>query len=193
MFRHSILHVWVWANHVYGTHIAGQNKIVTKSWLNRDQRILMCNWWTKLGGGHDQSKHPLSATATLGTKFIKILGNLYMMIHLLKIVIFHSYFPYIYICVYIYMGYIWDIYGIYMGYIWDIYGIYIYIICCRTSSILHHIIFGPSVRHVWVAKKKGPSLVPQVFHVHWSFGRWSLVWLLNKIYDLYVFWMFKSA
>ena len=179
MFRHSILHVWVWANHVYGTHIAGQNKIVTKSWLNRDQRILMCNWWTKLGGGHDQSKHPLSATATLGTKFIKILGNLDMMIHLLKIVIFHSYFPYIYIY----------IYGIYMGYIWDIY-IYIMLPDFIDSSS-HHI--RSKCPACLGRKKKSPSLVPQVFHVHWSFGRWSLVWLLNKIYDLYVFWMFKSA
>ena len=76
-----------------------------------------------------------------------------------------------------------------MGYIWDIYGIYIYIYYMLPDFIdssSHHI-RSKCPACLGRKKKKGPSLVPQVFHVHWSFGRWSLVWLLNKIYDLYVF------
>ena len=70
-----------------------------------------------------------------------------------------------------------------MGYIWDIYILYVaglHRFFITSYSVQVSGMFGSQ-------KKKGPSLVPQVFHVHWSFGRWSLVWLLNKIYDLYVF------
>ena len=123
-----------------------------------------------------------------------------------SIVIFHMC---MYVCMYIciYMGYIWDIYiyiyiwDIYGIYIWDIYmgyiyiygiyiyiyiwDIYIYIICCRTSSILHHIIFGPSVRHVWVAKKKRSKSGPPKFSMLTGrsvVGRWSGYWIKSTMW-----------
>ena len=70
---------------------------------------------------------------------------------------------------------------IYMGYIWDK---YIYILCCRTSSILHHIIFGPSVRHVWVAKKKVQVWSPKfsMFTGRSVVGRWSGYWIKSMTY-----------
>ena len=156
-------------------------QVKTKSWLNRDQRILMCNWWTKLGGGHDQSKHPLSATATLGTKFIKILGNLYMMIHLLKIVIFHSYFPYIYMCVYIYI-YIWDIYGIY---IWDIYGIYIYILYVAGLHRFFITSYSVQVSGMFGSQKKKVQVWSPKFSMFTGrsvVGRWSGYWIKSMTY-----------